>query len=336
MSATEKKKENKIIDFGSNLWYGATLDKLEKHLVDNIHLISQYPERNAESLRRLLSRRFEVPAENIIITSGTTSTIGHIAHAFQGCRSLLIGPCGRKLEERCLVHEHELRFQNEVNALEEIELGDAQLCWLASPNTISGKMWPRRDLLKYIDAHPEVIFVVNVTYNAYAIEEELKHSDLGKRKNLIFHISVSKSYNLPGIRLSYIMAPKAIAPKIEKFISPFAINTMAQEAGKYIFVHPAQFVIPIRKWLRNTNDLIATLSKCTKLEVLPSSMPYFLLHLDGKKGKDLADYLLKKYGFIVRTSEYIMGLDENTIGISTRSPEENQQLADAIIEWVEA
>lgn len=331
-----KKSQNPIIDFSSNVWHGAKLDKLKMFLVENIDFITQYPEKDSESLRKLLARRFELKEKNITVATGTTSAVGLIARAYYGKKSLIVTPCGKKLETICRANNHEIIFEKEPQCLSDINLKDIDLCWISTPNTITGKQWTKRDILKFIDKHPDVIFAVNISYNAYVLEDALKPQDIAKRKNMIVYFSVSKSYNLPGIRLSYIGAPEKIINEIDSFADPYNVNTLAQNAGRYIFVHPAQFVIPIRKWLRNSEELISSLSTTHELEVLPSQTPYFIIQLNRGKGIDLAEYLLKEHNLKVKTSEEICGLDDNCIGISTRSTEENELLSKAIIKWIES
>lgn len=55
-----QKRDSQVYDFGSISWKGAELGNLKEHLVENIHLVEEYPEREAESIVRLLSRRLEV------------------------------------------------------------------------------------------------------------------------------------------------------------------------------------------------------------------------------------------------------------------------------------
>ena len=59
------------INFSSNVWHGANLDKLKEHLIEHFDKLTRYPEPDAATLKRLLARRYEIKEENIVVTNGS-------------------------------------------------------------------------------------------------------------------------------------------------------------------------------------------------------------------------------------------------------------------------
>lgn len=51
------------INFSSNVWHGANLDKLKEHLIEHFDKLTRYPEPDAATLKRLLARRYEIKEE---------------------------------------------------------------------------------------------------------------------------------------------------------------------------------------------------------------------------------------------------------------------------------
>ena len=47
------------INFSSNVWHGANLDKLKEHLIEHFDKLTRYPEPDAATLKRLLARRMD-------------------------------------------------------------------------------------------------------------------------------------------------------------------------------------------------------------------------------------------------------------------------------------
>ena len=45
------------INFSSNVWHGANLEKLKEHLNEEFDSLTRYPEPDAATLKRLLARR---------------------------------------------------------------------------------------------------------------------------------------------------------------------------------------------------------------------------------------------------------------------------------------
>ena len=59
------------INFSSNVWHGANLEKLQVHLNEQFNKLTRYPEPDAASLKRLLARRYEIKEENVVVTNGS-------------------------------------------------------------------------------------------------------------------------------------------------------------------------------------------------------------------------------------------------------------------------
>lgn len=136
--------------------------------------------------------------------------------------------------------------------------------------------------MKLMAVNRQTTFVVDQAYVAFTTEDMLKATDVKTNENLILVQSISKAYNTPGLRTGYVVASPAKIQEIATFLIPWSVNTLAIEASKYILMHPAQFTLPIRKWQRETAELIYQLSKFDGVEVLPSATTFFLVRL--KKG----------------------------------------------------
>ena len=147
--------------------------------------------------------------------------------------------------------------------------------------------------------------------------------------------SISKAYNIPGLRIGYLVASPEIAEKVNMYIIPWSVNAIAIEASKYILIHPAQFTLPIRKWQRETADFIYQLSKLDGLEVIPTSTTFFLVRLKKGTAADLKQFLLDNYGILIRDASNFRGLDETYLRLSTQKADENQILLEGVKVWLE-
>jgi threonine-phosphate decarboxylase len=179
------------------------------------------------------------------------------------------------------------------------------------------------------------MFVIDQSYVSFTTEELFKPGDVLKYKNLILVHSMSKAYSLPGLRLGYVIASPKIISELNKYIIPWSVNVVAIEASKYILIHPAQFTLPIRKWQRETAEFIYLLNKLDDLEVIPTQTTFFLVRLKKGVAADLKQFLMDKYGLLIRDASNFRGLDETYFRICTQRTEENQQLVAAIKDWLE-
>lgn len=327
-------KEVKI-NFSSNVWHGANLSKLKEHLIERFDTLTRYPEPDAASLRRLLARRFEIKEENVVVTNGSASAFYLLAQAWRGAKSMIFAPSFSEYEDACRLHGHEISFFSTSADLSELSLDGKDFCWICNPNNPDGKLLLRSELIRLIASHPQTTFIIDQAYVAFTTEELLKPSDVNAYKNLVLVYSLSKANNIPGLRIGYLVASSEIIGRVNQYIIPWSVNSIAIEASKYILIHPAQFTLPIRKWQRETSELIALLRKLGGLEVIPSSTTFFLVRLKKGTAAELKQFLLDNYGILIRDASNFRGLDETYFRISSQRMDENTQLAEAIKDWLD-
>ncbi len=329
-NATEEVKSN----FSSNVWHGANLEKLIEHLTGQFDKLTRYPEPDAGTLKRLLARRFEVKEDNVVVTNGSVAAFYLIAQAWRGAKSMIEVPTFSEYEDACRLHEHEISYYASNDDLTDISLEGQDLFWICNPNNPNGKMTHRTELLKLIAAHRKTLFIVDQAYAAFTTDEVLKPSDVKNNKNLVLVQSISKAYNIPGLRVGYVVAAPAVTAELGKYLIPWSVNAMAIEASKYILIHPAQFTLPIRKWQRETAELIYQLNKLDGIEVVPTATTFFLVRLKTGMAASLKKYLLDTYGILIRDASNFKGLDESYFRVSTQTDAENERLIEGIREWL--
>ena len=323
------------INFSSNVWHGANLEKLKEHLNTQFDKLSRYPEPDAATLKRLLARRHEVSEENVVMTNGSVSAFYLLAQAWRGASSLIAVPSFSEYEDACRLHEHTISFYSTGDDLQEVSFEGYDFCWMCNPNNPDGRMIHRSELLALIAANRKTMFIIDQAYVAFTTEELLKPSDVKHNPILIIIQSISKAYNIPGLRVGYIIASQEITERVNKYLIPWSINVFAIEASKYILIHPAQFTLPVRKWQRETAEFIYQLNKLDGIEVLPTATTFFLVRLKTGVAADLKEWLLANYGILIRDASNFRGLDETYFRVSTQTGDENMQLVEALHEWLD-
>ena len=322
------------INFSSNVWHGANLEKLKEHLIGQFDKLTRYPEPDAATLKRLLARRYEIKENNIVVTNGSITAFYLLAQAWKGAKSMIAIPSFSEYEDACRLHGHEICFFPTSDDLSELSLEGQDFCWICNPNNPDGKLIHRTELLALIAANRQTTFIIDQAYAAFTTEEMLKPSDVKNHPNLILVQSISKAYNVPGLRIGYLIASPEKTEVINRYIIPWSINAIAIEASKYILIHPAQFTLPIRKWQRETAEFIYQLNKLDGLEVQPSSTTFFLVRLKKGNAAALKQYLWDNHGILIRDASNFRGLDETYIRVSTQTTAENQMLVEAVKEWL--
>ena len=322
-------------DFSSILWYGAVQDKLKEHLKENIDLINSYPERYAETICRLLSRRLDVGEDELLVTDGGTGAIHLIAKVYEGAKSLMVTPANMEFRHALEIAGHEITEVKGSEKWMKESLEGYDYCWISNPNAINGRLYSRKSLIELIRSNPSVTFVVDMAASAFVLEDTLKPADIKRYNNLIVISSFSNPYNLPGMRVGYIVAEASKVSELDHDYTPRCVGTMAMEAIRFILIHPAQFTIPIRKWHRNAKELIQQLEILEGLEVISSSTPYFLVRMRVGSAVELDEYLQKEHGLKVGTAADDLDLESSEMRITARDTEANEELFEAIREGLE-
>ena len=322
------------INFSSNVWHGANLDKLKEHLIEHFDKLTRYPEPDAATLKRLLARRYEIKEENIVVTNGSITAFYLLAQAWRGAKSMIAIPSFSEYEDACRLHEHEISFFPTSDDLSELSLEGQDFCWICNPNNPDGKLISREDLLALIRQNRQTTFVIDQVYADFYPGHLLDLKDIEANPNLLIVQSISKLHKIPGMRIGYLAASEEMIRRISTYLIPWSVNALAIEVGKYILQHPEQFVLPLEQWLDETRRLqecIRTLG----IESYPSAVTFFLNRLpEGKKASSLKEFLLQEKQILIRDASNFRSLDERYFRLSTQRPEENEMLLDAIRDWI--
>ena len=322
------------VNFSSNVWHGANLEDVRSHLYERFSALTHYPEPDAASLRDLLASLYQVEAQNVVVTNGSITAFYLLAQAWQGARSTIVIPSFAEYEDACRLYKHELSFYSTSADLYDVPLGNQDFCWLCNPNNPDGKLICREDLLRLIAAHPQTMFVIDQAYADFTLENLLSPSDIKRYQNLILIQSISKVHNIPGLRIGYLIASETITQRLNQFIIPWSVNSIAIETGKYVLTHPEQFILPVQRWREETKTFMRRLREIDDLEVCPSTVTFFLVRLKKGKAADLKRYLLRQHGLLIRDASNFRGLDETYFRLSTQLPEENEMLIKGIQLWL--
>jgi len=319
------------INFSSNVWHQADLSGLKTFLHENFEAITHYPDPDAGALRRAIAHFYAIDEHAITVTNGSITAFYLLAQAFSGKRSTILTPTFAEYEDACRLHHHQLTFISNPIPLSQINLKGEDLCWICNPNNPDGKVFKREILLAFIAAHPHTYFLIDQTYLAFTTEELISPSDLTQYPNLILAQSISKAYNIPGIRIGYLLGHPTLIKKLNEYLIPWSVNALAIKTGEYILTHHHQFKLPLLEWLKQTNDFIQQVNGIKHLEVIPTETTYFLIHLDKGNATELKKHLIEKEGILVRDASNFRGLNDPYIRVSTQTPCENKALIKALL-----
>lgn len=323
-----------LSNYSSNVWYGADLTPLKEYLFQVFEQVMHYPEPDAGSLRRLLAEIHAVDPANLLVTNGSITAFYLIAQAWRCARSTILAPSFAEYEDACRLHQHLITFFPNKDSLEELVLGEQDLCWICNPNNPDGHLIAVEELRALFKKYPQTLFVIDQVYADFYPEPLLALKEVMDYPNLILVQSISKLHKIPGIRIGYVAAPQVIIQRLETYLIPWSVNVLAVEAGKYVLQHPEIFPLPLAQWLEEMKWLQEEICRLG-IFVYPSVVPFFLNRLpEGYTASDLKQFLREEKGILIRDASNFQGLNERHFRLSTQQPAENQRLVEALREFL--
>lgn len=325
--------QNLAANFSSNIWYGADNKKLYSHLAGQFGKIRRYPEVQPIGLIEKIASFHNLPANNILVTNGATEAIYLIAHAFSQSRTTIIFPAFSEYEDACTLYKHKLSFIAESEIIEKMKFSD-QLVFIGNPNNPTGKAYPKNFIGSILKNNPDTIFVIDEAYADFTITNNSVTDYIRKYPNLIIIRSLTKTFCIPGLRLGYIVSDHNFIQQVERYKMPWSVNTLAIEAGKYLFDSISMYQIPLQAWLNETHWLMQEIKNLQKFRVSSSDTPYFLCETMQPDASLVKQYLLDQFAILIRDASNFRGLTSNHFRICTRAHAENDQLINALRQWI--
>ena len=323
--------KNKVVaDFSTNVWSGSEPEGLKEHLFSRWELIRQYPEVLGESLGRMVAAHHGIKEEQVLISNGTTESIYLLAQAFAGGRTSVAVPAFSEYEDACRMHHHQLDYP-EFSSLDSLQGLKSSLLFLCNPNNPTGSVYSQtEDLLK---KNPETLLVLDEAFIDFTRAIPSAVPLLSRYPNLLILRSMTKTYAIPGLRLGYMLGAPGMIKRLQELKSPWSVNTLALEAGKYIFDHYQKLRLPLENQLQEKDLLVRELQKNPSIKVHTSHTHFFLAETGKGTAAGLKHFLLEGYGILIRDASNFRGLGEKHFRLATLSHEKNQLLIHALQEW---
>jgi len=295
--------------------------------------IDRYPDRSLYRLRSVIAETEGVLPEEVLPTSGVSQLIWLIALAFlhPSDTVAIVGPTFGEYEvasqimgakvERYLAPAEEnfkLDLQRVVAFLTDIQ---PKVIWLCNPNNPTGSYLLLEELRLLYDSAPDSLFVLDEAYLRFLRDAE---SPAGWQR-LIKMRSLTKDYNIPGLRLGYALAARDTIEALSKVQPPWSVSAIAQEAG-IAAIQDNEFLERTVGALQEEAGRLKVRLARQGWRVLPSPMHYFLVETED--AAELRQRLLTEHQILVRDC-VSFGLPRH-IRVSTRLSEENDLLANVM------
>lgn len=321
-----------IVDMSSNINPLGALPGLIEHLKNRLHRITVLPEVDGRGAVRAIAALLDVSEDRVLAGGGTTQFIYTACAALGTRKALIVGPTYADYADGCRVHSIEPAyflaspadlFAVDLERLATV-LSGCDTVFLCNPNNPTGQLVPHAGLLKLCTTHPEVRFIIDESYLPFAQEDQgMTRCGLD---NVIVLWSVSKIFGMPGLRAGFLVANPPVINRFRRYMQPWSVNSLAQEAVSYIGAHldeVAAFINQTRTHLATEGQLFRQRLAAAPLTLYPSTTSYLLIGLPKGLTATGVCRSLAEQRFLIRNCANFHGLDEGFIRIALKDSTTN-------------
>ena len=329
------KNIHKIIDFSANINPLGAPEWIRSCVSSNLDSILHYPDPTASCLKGIISEKYSVPSDNILVANGSTELLYHLPDVLRPKRALIPVPCYvdylkvmqlAGIEIQTIGINETDDFTLDIEQLER-HLKPDDLVILGRPNNPTGITTERDRLLQLAIEYPDVIFIIDEAFLEF-VDGDI--SLAGSADNIITLHSLTKFYAIPGLRLGFGVFPKLICEALQKVLPPWTVNSIAQKVGEKALID-LEYQEKTRTYCsRCRENLYNKLSVFSHLKVYPSVANYFLIKLDSKYSVPELQASLAKHNILIRNCLNYQGLNGQFFRIAVRNGSENNLFIDAL------
>lgn len=285
---------------------------------------NRYPDPEAKSLKKLISRCLGVSPESILHGNGSDELIYYLITTFGGpvlyptptfsMYGIIAQAIGEKRAEIPLDLEFDLDLEK---ILKSIKREKPKLIFLSSPNNPTGNCFSSEKILKIIESTSSLsIVVVDEAYQPFSSKRGFLPL-LKDYKNLVIMRTLSK-IGLAGLRVGFIIADKEIVNEVNKVRLPFNLNSLSQAIAIEVLKDRKTLQSHIKSIISERENLFNVMVKMKGVSPYPSEANFILFKI---KDPDRIYKGLLKEGVLVRN---MRGVVNGCLRVTVGTPVENR------------
>jgi histidinol-phosphate aminotransferase len=200
---------------------------------------------------------------------------------------------------------------------------------LVNPNSPTGEHWPRRELLRFLDAIPDFItVVVDETYVEYVGSTQSVEDEACKRSNLIVLKSMSKAYALSGLRVGYLVGAASTVRLLAKWMPPWAISLPAQVAAIEALNDKPYYERRYRQTHALREELVRGLHGGAHVKIYPSTANFLLIEMQSSAQRKL-EHMRRSNVFVRNCDSMGLRFGDRFLRIAVKRRDENTRIVEA-------
>ncbi len=216
------------------------------------------------------------------------------------------------------------QFQLDMPAmLEAIRAHQPALIYLAYPNNPTANLLDDADVLAVIDAAPGLV-VIDEAYQPFSSRSFIGR--LTQHPNVLLMRTLSK-FGLAGVRMGYLIGPRALVAEIDKVRPPYNISALNAEATLFAIDHAQVFAAQAAELREQRAWLMQAMGALDGVTIFPSEANMILVRVpDAQKAFEG----MKARRVLVKNVSKMHPLLANCLRLTVGTPDENRLMLAAL------
>jgi len=296
--------------------------------------LNRYPGERMNDLRAALAGHAKMPEGfDIMLGNGSDELISLLALACDIPGATVLAPVPGFVMYAMSAQLQGLHFVG-VPLTTDFELDEAAMLaaidehrpaiiYIAYPNNPTANLWDDAVIEKIVEAAPGLV-VFDEAYQPFSSKSYIDR--IARHPHVLLMRTMSK-FGLAGVRIGYMMGPKALIAEVDKVRPPYNISVLNCEAALFALEHAAVFAAQAADLREQRSVLQRKLAGLGGVKSWPSDANMILVRVpDAQKTFDG----MKSRGVLVKNVSKMHPLLANCLRLTVGTAAENAQMLAAL------
>ncbi|MEP6792195.1 MAG: aminotransferase class I/II-fold pyridoxal phosphate-dependent enzyme, partial [Ramlibacter sp.] len=204
-----------------------------------------------------------------------------------------------------------------------IEKHQPTIVYLAYPNNPTANLWDDAVIEKIVAAAPGLV-IMDEAYQPFSSKS---YVDRIQRHSHVLLMRTMSKFGLAGVRIGYMIGPKALVAEIDKVRPPYNISVLNSECALYALGHQEVFAAQAQDIRSQRVAVQAVLAAIPGVKAWPSDANMILVRVpDAQKAFEG----MKSRGVLVKNVSKMHPLLANCLRLTVGTAEENERMLAAL------
>ena len=299
--------------------------------------LNRYPNGRVNDLRHALADYAQMPAGfDIMLGNGSDELIALLAMACDVPGASILSPLPGFVMYGMSAQLQGLAFHG-VPLTADFELDEAAMLaaiaehkpaitYIAYPNNPTANLWDDvaiENIINAVGAQGGLV-VMDEAYQPFASKSYIDRIE--KHSHVLLMRTLSK-FGLAGVRLGYMMGPRALIAEIDKVRPPYNISVLNYECALFALEHQAVFAAQAQDLIAQRALVFEALTAMPDLKVWPSDANMILIRV-ADAARTFAG--MKAQGVLVKNVSSLHPLLANCLRLTVGTQDENTRMLAAL------